>query len=446
MITNLFVLLGFAAVCTLAGAWATLRQRTVHAWLTGLLYGAMSVVAMLVPVVAQSGRSIDCRVGVIGAAALLGGPRAALASLLFPVAYCFCVGGPSLWTGLAELVWPCALGTLCPMWFGRHKRLTVRRIVFFSFLVGLGTRLAMAAPFLPEAAMRGASDSGLAGAVAGFLVATVSMALLCMLAVLDQRHVYAVQSRTEMERRVLHAQKMDAIGQMTHKISHSILNSLTVIMGEAELAKMENADPAKVDARMDGIIKTVDQLSQMTLEMVAFATPGTLRLRRMDLSKCLEGAERMLSKILGPGIEVVVEGERAAVPVEVDPSLIEQVILHLAVNASEAMTGPGRITIKAAVADLSGPERARLQAGLCEQDRHRGAFGVLSVQDTGCGMTEGVARRIFEPFFTTKERPENAGLGLATVYNIVQRHFGFIDFKTRPGAGTTFYVYLPVVA
>ena len=90
-------------------------------------------------------------------------------------------------------------------------------------------------------------------------------------------------------------------------------------------------------------------------------------------------------------------------------------------------------------------ELRRLQAGECEKDRHAGSFAVLSVQDTGCGMTEEVASRVFEPFFSTKGKHEKTGLGLASVYNIVRTHKGFVDIQTRPGCGTTFLVYLPVV-
>jgi signal transduction histidine kinase len=348
--------------------------------------------------------------------------------------------------GLAEIFLACALGTVCHLLHKRRRdRFALRQVLADSMVVGFGTNLALALILLSDTLMNGAAEIGFAGAAAVFLVAPVSMGLLSTLVVLEQRHLNAVESLAETERRMWHSQKMAAIGQLSHKIVHSILNYLTVIVGDAEMARHESRDPAKVNARMDSIMRTVEHMSQMTGELVAFAMPGTLRFRKMDLSKCLVGIDLMLAKVIGSGIEVEVERGRDVGVVEVDPNRIEQVLLHLAINASEAMAGAGRLTIAAAEADLSEKELVRLQAGVRERDRHRGRFAVLSVQDTGCGMADDVACRIFEPFFTTKQKGDNAGLGLSTVYNIVQLHRGFIDVHSSPGAGSTFFIYLPVI-
>ena len=446
LLINLFVLLGFAAACTLVSSWATRQQREIVAWLVGLLYGSLSVIVMLVPVVTHSGMVVDCRVGVIGTAALLGGPRTAILSLLFPCAYRIFLGGADVLPGLMEIVLACALGTLCNLWYRRRPHtLTLGQALLFSLIVGFGTNLAMSSFFMFETVMNGAAEIGIAGVIVVFFSAPVSMALLSTLVVLEQHHFEAMEMLAETERRMLHSQKMAAIGQLSHKIAHSILNSLTIIMGDAELSKGEAGVPNKVMQYMDDIIKTVHDLSQMTGELVAFANPGKLRLRRMDLSTCLVGIDRMLAQVVGSGIEVVVAKGHEVGQVEMDPNRIEQVIVHLAINASEAMSESGKLVIATAAAELSKKDRARLQAGVHEKDRHKGAFAVLSVQDTGCGMTAEVAGRIFEPFFTTKEKRDNAGLGLSTVYNIVQSHHGFIDVKTQPGAGTTVFVFFPVV-
>ena len=157
------------------------------------------------------------------------------------------------------------------------------------------------------------------------------------------------------------------------------------------------------------------------------------------------GIENLLAKNIGTGIEVVVENDFFAGEVMLDPNRIEQVILHLALNAADAMAGSGRLAIRVAPAKLSEAERARLQAGVPAKNWHRGDFSVLSVSDTGCGMAPETVSRIFEPFFTTKEDRNNAGLGLSTVYNIVQVHRAFIDVRSRPQHGTTFLIYFPVV-
>lgn len=448
LITNLFVLLGFASVCTLVSGWATRQQRRVSAWLLGLLYGGMGVVVMLAPVVTHSGMIIDCRGGVIGTAALLGGARAALASLLLPCAYRFYVGGTHLVPGLLQILLPCLIGLACNVWFLRRLRvLSLRLVLLVSLAVGVGTDLAVAPFFLFGTTAQGAAEFGVAGVVAVVLVTPVSMALLSTLVLLEQRHFSAVEALAETERRMLHSQKMAAIGQLSYRIAHSILNSLAVIQSDADLAKSDVSDPARVTAHMDDIMQTVDTVSNLTGELVSFAIPGTLRLRRMELGKCLAGIERLLAKTIGKEVELVVEdaGSSAGV-VHVDPNRIEQMIVHLAINAAEAMSGHGRLTISVSAVDLSEADVSRLQAGIPACDRHHGRFAVLSVQDTGCGMSDEVVDRIFEPFFTTKGNRDNAGLGLTTVYTIVQQHRGVIDVATQVGKGSTFRVYFPAVA
>jgi signal transduction histidine kinase len=429
-------------------AWSVLLASEVNLWLAGFLFGAMAVITMMIPLMNQKGLVVDCHVGVIGSTALLGGPQAALASILFPCVYLISLGDTDLLNGLLGIVVPCVLGVLCNLWYRRRKDywLTLRQVFVFSFLVGLGTNLAVSGYYMFEAVMNGFANIGLAGAVIIFFVSPITMALLCTLLVLEQRHSEAVLLLAETERRMLYSQKMAAIGQLAHKISHSVLNSLTLIVGEVALAKTGNMEPVRLNTCLDNINSAAECLSKVTGELVAFATPGAMRYLRLDLSKCLAGVKQMLSEMSGPDIQIVVKGEHAAGLVDVDPDRIEQVIMHLAVNALEAMSNPGRISVTVAAANLSARDHARIQSGVHRKNLHHGTFAVLSVQDTGCGMTEEVVHRIFEPFFTTKERRENVGLGLSTVYNIVQRHHGFIDIKSSLGAGTGVHVYLPVVS
>jgi two-component system, cell cycle sensor histidine kinase and response regulator CckA len=142
----------------------------------------------------------------------------------------------------------------------------------------------------------------------------------------------------------------------------------------------------------------------------------------------------------------VVEVDPDAGLVKVDPARIEQALLHLAVNGAEAMSKRGRLTLRAARADLSEQERQRLEAGTLLRDRHAGDFALITVTDTGRGMTPDQISHIFEPFYTTKKDRANAGLGLSSVYNIIALHNGYIDVQSQPGCGTTFLIYLPVCA
>lgn len=445
LITNLFVLLGFAAVCTVFRGWALLRRRTLAPWAVGLLYGVMSVVVMLAPVVTHSGLTVDCRGGVLGTAALLLGPPAALACLLPPFAYRLALGPPHLLLGAGSLLLPVLLGTLAHLRQRRRDRAwTPRQAVPCSLRVGLGTNLLLALSAFCGGGMS-ALDIGVAEALAALLVTPVSMALLSALVLSEQRHITAVERLAETERRMLGSQKMAAIGQLSYRVAHTVLNALTVIQNHAELTKTDPENPKRVADSMDEIIRTVDTVSNLTGELVAFAIPGALRLRRMRLGMCLVGVERLLDKTIGKEVELVIrQGDAEGGTVTIDPNRIEQLIVHLAINAAEAVAGRGQITISTYETSLSEEERGRLMVGLPACERRQGRFAVLAVRDNGCGMTAEVVDRIFEPFFTTKADRENAGLGLPTVYAIVQQHHGFIDVQTRPGHGSTFLVYLPV--
>jgi len=283
-----------------------------------------------------------------------------------------------------------------------------------------------------------------AGNVAMIMVSTtVAMILLSALIVLEERHSRAISMLADAERRMLHSQKMAAIGQLARKVAHSVMNALTVVNGNAELAKREAVDSPEVCKLMDDTINAVEQASQFSGELLAFSNPGPVNVRCMDLGKLVSGLRQILQGTLAADVEVVIEADRDAGSANIDPDRIEQALLHLAVNGAEAMSRYGRLTIKATCAKLTEKERQRLRAGTHPKDCHDGNFALITVSDTGCGMAPETVSRIFEPFFSTKKSGANAGLGLATVYTIIQLHNGHIDVKTRPGHGTTFFIYLP---
>jgi signal transduction histidine kinase len=446
ILVNLFVLMGFVALCTLIGLHAIRRQRTIPAWADGILFGLTAVVTMFVPVTTSPGVLFDCRSGVIGAAALLGGPVAALASLPLPLVYRFLRGGSGVLPGLLELVLPAIIGSLFYLNFrSRPGTLNVRRIIGASAVVALGTYAATAI-VIQVFLSNNMIQIGVPGVLLMVLSAFVSMTLLCTLILLERDHCQAVTAVAESERRMLHSQKMAALGQLAGKVSHDFTNALTVILGNAQEAKELTAESPRITRLLDGILNTANRIARLSGELLTFAIPRPLRTQRLDLSKCLVGIEEILVRTMGVGIQVTLEANPAAGLVNIDPELIQQTVLHLAVNAKEAMSGHGRLVVVVAPAKLSDTESAQLQAGVLPENRHAGPFALLSVQDTGCGMTAETVSRIFEPFFTTKARSENAGLGLTTVYNIVRRHAGFIDVQTHPGHGTKFLIYLPAVA
>jgi len=444
-VVNLFVLLGFVTLCALMRDVSEKRQRKTAFWEIGLLFGVMAVVAMLAAVETPQGMIFDCRAGVIGAGALLAGPWAAMASIILPCAYRIYVAGPGMVPGVLEIVLAAVFGSLCNLSLRRrYAALRLSHVLVASLLTGCATNVSIFAfvmMYLPS----GTQEFGLAGTALILLNAPVSMALLATLIQLERKHFDAVDSIADSERRMLHSQKMAAVGQLSRKVAHTFANSLTTILGSAQMVKDGSIDEASEKHLMDDVIDTVGRLSYLTTELLSFATPGSLRLRRMPLSKGIVGIRQFLASSLAADVEIVVEADKNGGEVMLDHDRIEQAILHMAVNASEAMDGRGRLTIGVAHADLTDYEKDVLQAGIHKKDRHEGDFAVLSVEDTGRGMDQETVSRIFEPFFTTKEKRENVGLGLSTVYNIVQQHHGCIDVISRVGHGSTFLIYLPVV-
>lgn len=446
-IVNVVLLLGFVSVCSLAGGWMARRGIKWSTLPIGMLFGALAMVSMFSPVFVMLCMMVDCRAGVVGTAAFLGGLPVALISLILPCLYRLGVGGGGLLPGLCELIFAALLGSLCHEWFCRRQK-KVKRIEVFvaSLFVGVGVDVLLAGLFLSDT-VKIFRSIGVLDYLTLLMMTPVSMALLTFFLIRMRSYDLLLASVTDSEQRMLRSQKMAAVGQLAHRIAHSVLNSLTIILGNAEQAQTmaRTSSLPGVVHNMDEIILAVDKLSGLAGELVTFSVPGIVRFQDLDLSKCLVGVDQLVSKLIGAEVNVVVEAEEGAGCVRVDPTLVEQIIVHLVINAAEAMDRKGCLTIRTYAYDPSRTERARLQVGVPKTEWHKGRFAALSVADTGCGMTEETIGRIFEPFFTTKKKTENSGLGLSTVYNIVQKHHGVIDVKSKVGKGTTFYVYFPVV-
>ena len=248
-----------------------------------------------------------------------------------------------------------------------------------------------------------------------------------------------LSARKQMEQQFRQAQKMEALGQLAGGVSHDFNNLLTVISGYSELlAEGLGQDGPRLE-QVKQIQNAAVRAASLTRQLLAFSRRQTMVMEVMDINSAVARAEKMLDRVIGENIELITRPARKLGHVKADPGQVEQVIINLAINARDAMPGGGKLIIATANVEISADD-SRCRSGL-----NPGAYISLTVADTGSGIDPKIKANIFEPFFTTKERGKGTGLGLATVYGIVQQSGGFVNVETELGSGSTFQVLLPRV-
>jgi two-component system cell cycle sensor histidine kinase/response regulator CckA len=247
----------------------------------------------------------------------------------------------------------------------------------------------------------------------------------------------AEQEMKALEEQLRQSQKMEAIGRLAGGIAHDFNNILTIIQGYCQLSLCELKGDHPLRENIEGIKKSTDRAAALIRKILAFSRRQVMEMRVLDLNTLLMDLDKLLRRIIGEDIELVTVLAEDLGRVKVDPGQIEQVILNLAVNAKDAMPNGGKLTIETANAELD-EVYARSHVSVAP-----GHHVMLSVSDTGVGMSPEVKERIFEPFYTTKEKEKGTGLGLSTVYGIVKQSGGNIWVYSEPGQGTTFKIYLP---
>jgi two-component system, cell cycle sensor histidine kinase and response regulator CckA len=240
------------------------------------------------------------------------------------------------------------------------------------------------------------------------------------------RHIAVVRDLTrtkELETQLRQAQKMEAVGRLAGGIAHDFNNLLTAISGYSEFL-IEGLDDGRLRRHADEIRKAAARAASLTGQLLAFSRRQVLQPRALDLNAVVSDMDMMLRRLIGEDVELVALLDPNVGPVQADPTQVEQVIVNLAVNARDAMPNGGSVTIE--TSDISTDD---------------GDFVELRMTDTGIGMTEAERQQLFDPFFTTKEG--GTGLGLATVYGIVEQSGGTIEVDTAPGMGSSFRIWLP---
>jgi two-component system, cell cycle sensor histidine kinase and response regulator CckA len=245
--------------------------------------------------------------------------------------------------------------------------------------------------------------------------------------------------RQQLETQLRVSQKMEGIGRLAGGIAHDFNNLLTAILGYAELMESQLEDEG-LKSELREIRLAGERAAALTRQLLAFSRKQVLQPRILDLNAVVSEMEKLLRRLIGEDVELTTRLDPALESVKADPGQLEQVLMNLAVNARDAMPEGGTLTIETA--------NTVLDAGFttAHPGARSGEYAILTVADTGIGMSDEVRSHAFEPFFTTKEHGKGTGLGLATAYGIVKQSDGYITVDSEPGRGTTFRIYFPHAA
>jgi signal transduction histidine kinase/CheY-like chemotaxis protein len=268
---------------------------------------------------------------------------------------------------------------------------------------------------------------------AGSEISTLVRAINVMVQTIRDHHA----ERLKAEEHLRQSQRMEAIGKLAGGVAHDFNNLLSVITGYSELllGKLRKGSPGLRE--VEEIHKAGERAASLTHQLLAFGRRQVLKPKILRMDEAVSNVSKMLRRLIGEDIEMVTVAVPELWTVQADPTQIDQVLINLAVNARDAMPKGGTLSLSTSNVEFHFP----LEAG--DWTLPAGQYVALEVADTGCGMDPGTLSRIFEPFFTTKEQGKGTGLGLATVYGIVNQSGGYIRVLSEPGKGTTFIAYFP---
>jgi signal transduction histidine kinase/CheY-like chemotaxis protein len=251
-----------------------------------------------------------------------------------------------------------------------------------------------------------------------------------------------ITARKQLQDQLCRSQRMEAFGQLAGGVAHDFNNFLTTILGYGDLLLSERQIKGRLAEHVVEIRAAAGRASALTQQLLAFSRKQPLENVIVEVNSIITKLERSLLRLIGENISVVcnLHHEKEGAYIKVDPTQITQIILNLAVNARDAMPTGGQLTIETRVCDLNPKKDCSFPCGECAA----GKYVIITVADSGIGMSEETKAHLFEPFFTTKD-DGRSGLGLATCYGIVHQSGGHLRVESEPGKGTVVEIYLPRV-
>jgi PAS domain S-box-containing protein len=247
----------------------------------------------------------------------------------------------------------------------------------------------------------------------------------------------AEAENARLQAQLAHAQKMESVGRLAGGVAHDFNNMLGVILGYCELASEKADGDLEIQADLAGIRTAAHRSAELTRQLLAFARKQTIAPKVLDLNETINEILRMVRRLIGEDIRLDWRPGQDLGPIFADATQIDQILANLCVNARDAIHNVGTITVASGVRHIDAGDMN------VPQTTAPGDYVWFSVTDDGCGMDAETRARVFEPFFTTKSMGKGTGLGLATVYGIVEQNRGFIDVQSEVGKGTVFTVHLP---